>query len=469
MQMQTPEYVDQYMRDFFNGNTRRVDKECLRSMIDVTLRTMIYTTGWLPNTEERCELLASLLPDMLMDMIANGEIDHTVGDGWVITYLTNIQHTQEYELEDLTEYLDIILEGVPRITINSLQDLVKLVDKFVANSKESYLYPVSYVYDPIAMMSCGFFPTTDNMNNKNSDTYFVDYINLMDYSSIDFWSSNSTQFEEDCNVSDRLKLLTKQMRWKYSTLQQHKTNAIETADSLPLLLQAPDMLYKGSKRPITDMSLFRSSISLRTSSPIPQGNLVTTITLRNAKVNVIPVTRYAAGMSKGLYYNNRPANICGTFYYHEPESTTLLSFNTYRVYKNKHEACQDLDPSYARLFTKYTGIKSGQSVYYDYFNGYLPGDLMMTPNEAFAAYKEDSDIWDKEMVDALPQVKHMAGTYLGLYAFEDKLDQPICLAAKKLGIDVVVLTHMVGRFQVVTEVLDTRSIEDTFASLVYTF
>ena len=97
----------------------------------------------------------------------------------------------------------------------------------------------------------------------------------------------------------------------------------------------------------------------------------------------------------------------------------------------------------------------------------LPDDLMMTPSEAFAADGGDNELWTYESVAALPQVKHIAGSYLGLYAFEDKLDQPLCIAAREQGLDVVILTHMVGRFQVVTEVLDTRSREKSFASLVY--
>lgn len=52
---------------------------------------------------------------------------------------------------------------------------------------------------------------------------------------------------------------------------------------------------------------------------------------------------------------------------------------------------------------------------------------------------------------------------LDLYAYEDDLDQPLCMAAARLGYDIIILEHMVGSHQVVTEVLDTR--EDSLKHL----
>ena len=54
--------------------------------------------------------------------------------------------------------------------------------------------------------------------------------------------------------------------------------------------------------------------------------------------NVIPVTRYAKGMSRGLYFEEASdvdIEYCGTFYYHEPESTTLLAYKTSESFFNK--------------------------------------------------------------------------------------------------------------------------------------
>ena len=104
-----------------------------------------------------------------------------------------------------------------------------------------------------------------------------------------------------------------------------KREAVRSATSLALLLYAPEMVYKLSKRPKTDMSLFR----------MPQSRTISRDEIRNMKVKigtevwkVLPVTRYASGMSRGLYYDERPKDTCGTFYYYEPESTTYLAYKT---------------------------------------------------------------------------------------------------------------------------------------------
>ena len=41
------------------------------------------------------------------------------------------------------------------------------------------------------------------------------------------------------------------------------------------------------------------------------------------------------------------------------------------------------------------------------------------------------------------------------------------MKGKERGLDVIVLTHMVGMYQVVTEILDTRSRAESFNSLLY--
>lgn len=74
--------------------------------------------------------------------------------------------------------------------------------------------------------------------------------------------------------------------------------------------------------------------------------------------------------------------------------------------------------------------------------------------------------YDKEY-SGLDQTPRYAGEYLDLYAREDDWDQILCVGAAQAGFDIVVLTSMVGMFQVVTEVLDTRSREESFFSLLY--
>ena len=61
------------------------------------------------------------------------------------------------------------------------------------------------------------------------------------------------------------------------------------------------------------------------------------------KWKTIPITKYAAGMNRGLYYTtNIHPELCGTFYYYEPESKTYLAYNTSRTFVNKTDALDQL-------------------------------------------------------------------------------------------------------------------------------
>lgn len=53
-----------------------------------------------------------------------------------------------------------------------------------------------------------------------------------------------------------------------------------------------------------------------------------------------------------------------------------------------------------------------------------------------------------------------------LYADEDRFDQPICLMARHLGIDCIILTHMIGDHRIVSEVMDSRSREESYGNIV---
>lgn len=244
-------------------------------------------------------------------------------------------------------------------------------------------------------------------------------------------------------------------RWIYRTLKSHKEIAIETTSSLPLLLYAPDYVYPESNRPITDMSLYRTrnSITARRSEIIDN-----TVVLNNEVWNVIPVTRYSGGMSKGLYYGNYDERYyCGTFYYYEPASTTLLAYKTSFQEFNKFTALSKLTPN-----KKYpTKRKLYNNIIFDKFmNGDIPSDLILTPEQYYEA--TDSTV-PFSTIDIEPLY---AGKILGLYALEDDLDQPLCIAAKP-NYDIVILESMVGSHQVVTEILDTRSRSVSFNHLIY--
>ena len=207
---------------------------------------------------------------------------------------------------------------------------------------------------------------------------------------------------------------------------------------------------------------------------------------------LIPVTRYAGGMSKGLYHDeNKDENFCGTFFYHEPQSTTFLSYSTRDDFFNKSECAVSFRGGNIKDYSLYNRTIA------KHISGVWPADMMMTPSEA---YKEklsylntnewrtrngptvnnktpfDDMLKDRmnpgwrdrvPFVDDLPQTKRYAGYLSGMYAMEDDLDQEICLGGKQRGLDIIVLTNMIGMYQVVTEVLDCRSRSECFANLVY--
>ena len=237
--------------------------------------------------------------------------------------------------------------------------------------------------------------------------------------------------------------------WTYKTIEQYKRDAISTASSLPLMLYAPDMMYKQSKRPVTDMSLFRTPTS-RTAS---RNELSTgQINIDGEIWNVVPVTRYAAGMSSGLYYGDRPTTACGIFYYLEPESTTYLAHKTEMRAFNKTAATSALGHAATNENEHITR----------HMNGTYPRNLMLT-----AAQVQKMEPSSSVSIENVSESTHYAGERLGMYAEEDSLDQDLCVLADRAGYDVVILESMVGRYQVVTEVLDTRNRSDSFSSLIY--
>ena len=54
-----------------------------------------------------------------------------------------------------------------------------------------------------------------------------------------------------------------------------------------------------------------------------------------------------------------------------------------------------------------------------------------------------------------------------MYASEDYLDQEICKMGRERGLDIIVLTHMIGMYQVVTEILDCRNRDISFQRLLF--
>lgn len=277
--------------------------------------------------------------------------------------------------------------------------------------------------------------------------------------------------------------LTDKTHWAYANIDYLKRIAAKTGESDQLLFFAPDQLYP-SKRPKTDMAVFRTA----SSNVIEPGNIFKhsdysyTLLLGQDLHNALPVTRYAQGMSKGLYFGENK-DYCGTFYYYEPLSTTYLIYKEALIFKNKHEAYKSLyqmgiehnilfEPednledeidermhhSIAAFAEDYYGIKKHG---FDY-----PEDLMLTPLQYYAIAK-NAIRHGHDIVQDLPERRYYVGQLFGLYALEDIYDQAICLTASSLGIDILIFTHMVGSHQIVSEVLDTRKRMESLKNLVY--
>lgn len=346
------------------------------------------------------------------------------------------------------------------------EDVEKLLDECVAASTDLVLTNIICHVDATIMMYNGLFPFDEPTQVD------VDMLR-MDKESFEFW--------HPLDAYHRYKDTT---TWYYKTIESHRKNGIQKCISLPLMYVAPDLVYKQSKRPKTSMNIFRSPSSVvvdkATIVKIPSESLLSRVTIEGETFNIIPVSRYGAGMSKGLYhdlYENDPqltSTLKGTFYYYEPESSTFLTFNTYRIYFNKTDAAIKLDQEIGGYYTKdYRKIENKSLAMH--MSGELPEDLKLTPRQLVNIYGKTPkqyipSYWRSTDEIVAPEIPH----YIGLnplskiYGYEDELDNDIYDMGEELGIDILILTHMTGAYQVVTEIYDIREREVSFRNLVYT-
>lgn len=254
--------------------------------------------------------------------------------------------------------------------------------------------------------------------------------------------------------------LMKVKHWTYKNVEGYKRDALREGGSLGLYLCAPSLLY-ASNRPKTDMAMFQGGMSrVIKREDLQAGSDGDSFVVLDGEIwYVLPVARYAAGMTKGLYFDQEtPQDTCGTFYYLEPESTTFLAYKTRDTFFNKTVCSLAFDGE---------AQKYSDAPIHEHISGVLPADLMMTPTEAMEkdVIKDYEKILEQD-TSFLSQKRYVG--YVGdLYAAEDYLDQDICVKGRERGLDVIVLTHMVGMYQVVTEILDTRGRTESFASLLY--
>lgn len=446
--------------DFFNqGNNIPIGVMRNAVLVNRTdiLKFLLDNTDLDPNNKGILLELNEDKPLSLMILLSDSRFLPLANNGKLLSDLR--LNGANKSLEVLIEFLD--LNGIKFMNIESEQDIIDLSNRFLGNAVDGYLYPVKFVYDPLIMISHGFFPTSVDIK----DNYFTNYVNGMTIPEIKFWMDNNTSF-------GGLHQLNTEPRWIYNTIETHKINGVRSASSLPLLMFAPELVYKGSIRPITDMSIFRSTSSLTISRKHLNS---ASINFNGRDFNFIPVTRYAAGMNRGLYNETNRMNYCGTFYYYEPESTTLLLYQTSSTYPNKYKCLKALDTN-----NEYPDLKhrlERNLKFMMYVDGKIPQDLILTPEDVIKIKltRRYSVTTDEELIDWLQTETlgmqsfepRYAAHRLELYALEDDLDQPICKLAAKYNKDIIILEKMIGSHKIVTEILDTRSREESFKHLVY--
>lgn len=370
-----------------------------------------------------------------------------------------------------------------------LENVIEVVENImIAEKLNLIVVQLLGKLDHDAVVYAGFVPydfISPEMKSEN-DTLVAHYVEKLTIEEQDLWSPGDTILDLLRNEN----IDYEYNRWFiYGNLEGWKDLTVKRALSFPLLLYFPDQLY-ASNRPITQMAQYRQATSATYDPKVTirnEGSLIHEVLLTvpidgQSTMLGVPITRYGDGMSKGLYYDSYDEKLhCGTFYYYEPESTTYLVAKTFRVYRNKYEAMKelyaqfnlkaDLDNPRHQLDNENVALnRRNFEIFKRYFKDRqsLPADMKMTFNEYTDPYAGDEGLPDyDDAIARLPQRRRYIGVLVGLYAAEDKYDQPLCKIARENGIEIIILTDMIGSHQIVIEVLDTRSRQISFSNLVY--
>lgn len=296
-------------------------------------------------------------------------------------------------------------------------------------------YTIPYA-DLRTMLSLGIVPLLENEEIVESLEYYRQGLSQED---MYFWTEIEDVYQYLCRVR----------KWVLLSPQRVLLDASQ-GNSKYIRYTHPELLYS-TLRPITNMSMFRTPLS----NTYSNSNIIPNYKIR--------VSRYSSSLTKGFFNSERPPEMCGRFYYSEPESTTFLTYSNPLVSFNKVTAAwlllekvtnksiiSDLKWGLSKTDSKSTASMIGAHIREE-----LPRDLMFTPKMAL-----DLGIRDGDEISSTKKV------YLGdVVGAEEYLDQPICIAASSLGYDVVIFERLAGPDQVDTELMDTR--EDTFSHLWY--
>lgn len=283
--------------------------------------------------------------------------------------------------------------------------------------------------------------------NNNLDYYLIHNKQKLDVENSNFFLLNQMSVK----VFEKFKYAFKKYdnishNYIYPTLNLLKKIALITCDSR-YLKNYPEEIYSISNRPKTDMSMFRVSDSLT----VDEYQII-----KKDSWKLIPVTRYADSQM-GSHYHPKYKG-CGTFYYLEKQSETMLTFKSYLIAETKYLMYVKLMKLSGK--TDNEAIKETDKIANsDSFN-----ELM------FDYSRNPKNTYEKLLKMKETDPKQYEETYQNLYGYEDVFDSPLCYLANQLNIDILILTHMVGsQNKKVEELYDVRDRLDSFRSLVFDF
>lgn len=289
----------------------------------------------------------------------------------------------------------------------------------------------------------------NSVNNDNLYSFDSCYFLLDDYKFI----GKFAEFCRSIYIGKNSKI--------YCTIELLKELAKKTCDS-KFLVQYPELLYKQSQRPINDMLTYRlpESLTMKDFKLIPEKD----------QWKLIRITRYSSSQMSSHFYDNYRG--CGTFYYVEKESTTCLSYRTFRKEKTKYLLLRQLlrelgkDEDKANkyfnedIYVRYLEDKETDENKYKRYENNKSNFLKDSMNSFIILYSKDPERILKGRTKIDDELSN-------LYAQEDDFDASLCKYANMLNVDVLIMTHMIGRYNVVEEVYDVRSRVDSFRSLVF--
>lgn len=286
------------------------------------------------------------------------------------------------EYTNLDERYAISVVG--RGQVQNIAEVFRELSKYLDGQRTVVHCFLEGVKDPLAMIYAGLLPHPDVtivwLPQQESDKY-LSYFSSEEMLSLLVAGVPLQQIAWWLSLEDVKEALSYVQLWSFYTKEGARKEALR-GNSYASVFTYPELLYKTSKRPRTDMSMFRLPASLRLSDMRPQEKL-------------LPVTRYALGMRKSLFFEETAKKeFCGTFYYWEEESTTFLRYQTIHSSFSKFTAYHELKDRYEQITgkeinaipgmleeTRYLDSHYFQPTYIAYLTGLLRKDLRYTPSD----------------------------------------------------------------------------------------